>query len=461
MSKFKLSVDSKALNELKSFKNQLDTELQRYAIMPSMVHELFKDGATTVELNTDEVKRLVVDGIGKITYTSCTKCHTADQKWLLTRTNAPTELIGSYTLLRRCRNCEHSATWNIPEVQKSNSKPVAKKAVRKSPKASHGDAIWSAVLKDQGVEMPPSGDKWLPVDYEKVVEVARRAAEEYITANLSSPREIEVKVANLPKVVMQSQHVKFSLLLTALINGVHVMLVGEAGSGKTTAVYNASKAIGKEYYSTSFCATTSKSDLLGYMNAHGDYVQTSFRKSFEFGAVFCADEFDAGNPNTNTVINSALSNEVSGFSDGMVNRHPDFTVVACCNTIGKGANSKYVGRNKLDAATLDRFAVIEWDIDETLEASMLGIYLPQEEFDLEQGGRVSSRQWLEVCKAARKVITEIGAEIVVSPRAVIGGAKLAEAGVGMKHLLDMFIYRGIDRPTRIKLETHLLSELDI
>lgn len=126
------------------------------------------------------------------------------------------------------------------------------------------------------------------------------------------------------------------------------------------------------FYCKSVCAQTSKAELLGFINANGNYIITEFRKAYEFGGVFVLDEVDAGNPNVLAVLNSALSNSVCSFADLMVKKHEDFVLIACANTFGFGSDRQYVGRNQLDAATLDRFSVIEFNYDETLEIALSG-----------------------------------------------------------------------------------------
>ena len=275
---------------------------------------------------------------------------------------------------------------------------------------------------------------------------------ELIHEHAPKPPTLEIKVAELPSVETARQHFKFPLLLICAANGVHTMLTGEAGSGKTSAAKAVAQCLDLDFYAQSFCETTSKADMQGFMNARGEYVPTNFRTAFGNGALFCADEFDAGNPNSNVVINAALANDECGFPDGMQTKSADFVVVACANTFGTGANSKYVGRNKLDAATLDRFACIRWDIDPTLEAAMLGINEPAPAFDLAEGGLVEDHEWLEIIRAARSKASELGSQMLISPRATKNGAKLARAGVGATHLKEMFIFKGCDERTRQALQ---------
>jgi cobaltochelatase CobS len=58
------------------------------------------------------------------------------------------------------------------------------------------------------------------------------------------------------------------------------------------------------------------------------------------------------------------------FPDGMVKRHADFLAVASANTFGRGPDRKYVGRQAIDLATLDRFTVEYIDVDQALEHTL-------------------------------------------------------------------------------------------
>jgi MoxR-like ATPase len=54
----------------------------------------------------------------------------------------------------------------------------------------------------------------------------------------------------------------------------------------------------------------------------------------------------------------------------MVEKHENFRIVATANTYGNGATLEFIGRNAIDGATLDRFTVIDWNIDEILELKL-------------------------------------------------------------------------------------------
>jgi MoxR-like ATPase len=92
--------------------------------------------------------------------------------------------------------------------------------------------------------------------------------------------------------------------------------------------------------------------------------------------VFLLDEMDAADPNVLLVINSALANKRMAVSSRPAKpyaiRHKNFVCIAAANTVGTGADRLYSGRNKLDAATLDRFAIgkVFMDYDPALETAL-------------------------------------------------------------------------------------------
>jgi MoxR-like ATPase len=219
------------------------------------------------------------------------------------------------------------------------------------------------------------------------------------------------------------QHHNFETLIHIVHAGQPVMLVGPAGTGKSHAAEQAAEVLGLEFYAMSVGAQTSKSDLIGYMDAMKNYVTTPFRKAYEEGGLFLLDEIDAGNSNVLIQLNAALANGYMSFPDQMVRRHDNFRFVASANTFGLGANRQYVGRNQLDAATLDRFVTLQWDIDANVEESLaIGHYGPS---------------WLGVVRMVRDYVEQRELRIVVSPRATQRGAKLLAAGLDFNDVLHM------------------------
>jgi hypothetical protein len=251
-------------------------------------------------------------------------------------------------------------------------------------------------------------------------------------------------------------HHKFPLLVAAVNAGVNVMLVGPAGSGKTTAAAKAAEALNLPFYGTG--AINSEYKLTGFIDAQGRIVSTAFRKAFEEGGVFLFDEIDASLPGALLAFNAALANDWFDFPDGCVKRHPDFRVIAGANTFGSGADRQYVGRNQLDAASLDRYAFIDWPYDAALEAALMGAPAPKNApapRSIEPLPGVEAQgtamRFMERVQKVRGAVDALKVRHVVSPRATLHGAKLLAAGFTWSEAEDAVIWKGIDAETKTKI----------
>jgi cobaltochelatase CobS len=237
---------------------------------------------------------------------------------------------------------------------------------------------------------------------------------------------LEVKFKDQPKKDVGLQHKSFADVLSTLSAGVNIALVGPAGSGKTTIVYNAAKVLKLTFASQSVSAQSTVFDFFGYKSATGDYIGTMFREKYENGGVFLLDEFDAGNPNVLAALNQATANGHCPFPDKMIEKHKDFIIVMAGNTFGGGGTIDYVGRNKIDAATLDRFAFIYIDYDEILEKALS-----------------SNENWCLRVQDYRRRVIEKKVRTIISPRATFNGEKLLSAGLSMKTVEEMIIFKGL------------------
>lgn len=238
--------------------------------------------------------------------------------------------------------------------------------------------------------------------------------------------ELIIKQADKKPKNVGKQHKQFGEIFQCLKAGVNVALVGPAGSGKTTAVKECAKALELEFYSKSVSAQTGSHEFFGYQDANGNYVRTIFRDAFENGGVFLLDEFDAGNPNVLAALNQATANGECAFADGMVTKHDDFIVVMAGNTFGHGANSDYVGRNKIDAATLDRFVFIHFGYDEDFETQLS-----------------TNKDWAKKIQTLRKIANDKKIKTIISPRATLNGEKLLQVGMSEKQVLQLTVFKGL------------------
>ncbi len=155
----------------------------------------------------------------------------------------------------------------------------------------------------------------------------------------------------------------------------HVLLVGPTGCGKTHLSKQIAEELGLTFYSTN--AITEEYKLLGYNDISGKYLKTDFIKAIEEGGLFLMDELDASIPEALLLINTALANGYINTPNGKYDVHKNFRCIATANTIN-GANNTYTGRNKLDAATINRFIVVDINYDTNLELQIINNYLKHE-----------------------------------------------------------------------------------
>lgn len=254
-----------------------------------------------------------------------------------------------------------------------------------------------------------------------------------------------------------AMHHAFPKLLAAVMQRVNVMMVGPAGSGKTTAAEKVAEALGLPFYFTGAIDTPYK--LTGFIDAQGRVVETAFRRAFLMGGVFLFDEYDGSMPGAVLPFNAATANRKCDFPDGTFEAHPDFIAIAACNTYGNGASRQYVGRNQLDAATLDRYATLDWDYDPALEAAMLSLPRPKaaplpKDIAPAPADQVPElvRQWVERVQKVRRAIDKLKVRHVVSPRASQAGAKLLAAGWEWADVEASVIWKGLEPDTINKVK---------
>lgn len=163
-------------------------------------------------------------------------------------------------------------------------------------------------------------------------------------------------------------HYKKAEILKLVSAGIATMLVGEKGSGKTTIAMSVAKDLDLDFYSLSMTRQTTLSHLLGFVSVNGQYIESQLYKAATQGGLFLTDEIDAGDPNVLLALNT-IENGYIAFPTGVVEVHKDFRIIATANP--QDEHHHYVGRSKLDAATLDRFDVVEIPLDMKLEESLV------------------------------------------------------------------------------------------
>lgn len=244
-------------------------------------------------------------------------------------------------------------------------------------------------------------------------------------------------------IATEKVHKAFPMFFELLQADLKPFLVGPAGSFKTSSARKAAELLG---YSDdmiiiqSVSMATTEGKLLGFVDAHGKTVSTGFRKAWEEGGFYFMDEIDAGSANSLAVLNAAIDSEWCGFPDGMVKRHEKFRFACAANTYGKGADRQYVGRNKLDAATLNRLVAIEWEYDEELEREIAG---------------ADVAHWVKRVQEVRAATMAAKVEHLVSPRQTFKGAAMLRAGWPLAKCEEVFLWAGLTRDAKEAIQAQL------
>ena len=129
-------------------------------------------------------------------------------------------------------------------------------------------------------------------------------------------------------------------------------------------------------------------------------------------------------------MNAAIANGYFEFPNGRVDlRHVHF--VAAGNTVGSGADEMYTGRMVLDQATLDRFAIIEFDYSMRIEMAI----------------SKGNADLVSFVHQLRDQATSKGIRATFSYRCITMVTKLEKAGMDSVEILKVAVVKGLDKDT--------------
>ena len=256
---------------------------------------------------------------------------------------------------------------------------------------------------------------------DKVAPTKRKKREKIVDFDLTPP------TPQSPDGIVK--HSKHSTILTCIKADIPVYLVGEAGTGKNFTLQSIAEELNLQFYFTNSVQQEFK--ITGFIDAGGTYHETEFYKAFTNGGLFFLDEIDASIPEVLVLLNAAIANRYFEFPTGRVEAHPDFRVVAAGNTCGSGADELYTGRLVLDSATLDRFVVIEFDYDKNIELSLSH----------------NNEHLVNFVRQIRKFAKNHGIRATFSYRCIMSISKLESAGMPLKTILEIAVFKGLDKDT--------------
>lgn len=250
---------------------------------------------------------------------------------------------------------------------------------------------------------------------------------------------IEVKT---PTVQMSHDglfHSEFPTLLHNAAIGQHTFLPGPPGSGKTHAAKQVADTLGWQYVEISFSPDLPESRIWGGRTPDG-FMETPLLEGLrhamdnpDSGLVALFDEMDAARAALLVGMNSAMANNRVTAPNGDALTWGDNVVfIGAANTFGTGPTAEFAGRNKLDAATLDRFAYIPWDTDPIMEAQVVRSFLHGER---EQ----TAADWLDAWRTLRSNVAAYGIKTFITMRGARNGARLIASGVDMHKAMMLVI----------------------
>lgn len=225
-------------------------------------------------------------------------------------------------------------------------------------------------------------------------------------------------------------HERYEEIKMCLENNIPVYLAGPAGSGKNYTVEQIAKELGWNFYFSNSVQQEFK--LTGFIDAGGKFHDTEFYKACtdENDCVFFLDEMDASIPEVLVLLNAAIANGYFEFPNGRVDfDHVHF--VAAGNTVGSGADDVYTGRMVLDQATLDRFAIIEFDYSLRIEMAITK----------------NNTELVEFIHQLRKEAESKGIRATFSYRCMTMVTKLEKSGMDLQMAIKISVVKGLDKDT--------------
>ena len=130
------------------------------------------------------------------------------------------------------------------------------------------------------------------------------------------------------------------------------------------------------------------------------------------------------------LLNAAIANGYFEFPNGRVDfKHVHF--VAAGNTVGSGADDMYTGRMVLDQATLDRFAIIEFDYCLKIEMAITK----------------NNAELVEFIHQLRDEAAKKGIRATFSYRCMTMVTKLEDKGMNLENAIKISVVKGLDKDT--------------
>jgi hypothetical protein len=276
----------------------------------------------------------------------------------------------------------------------------------------------------------------------KVIEAAKPKLEKHIIETFGMmPQVHKIETPAGVTEITGVVHERFDTVLKLVNADIPVFLSGPAGTGKNVICKQVAKALGLEFYFSN--AVTQEYKISGFIDANGKFHETQFYQAFTKGGVFMLDEMDASVPEVLVMLNAAIANRYFDFPTGRVEAHKDFRLIAAGNTFGTGADIEYTGRYQLDAASLDRFALLEINYSPAIEKA-----LAQGDIEL-----------VDFVHAFRKATQSAGMKVLATYRSIERIKKL-DGMMDAREAVQICLVKGMPKDDLSVIVSSIRSELN-
>lgn len=285
-----------------------------------------------------------------------------------------------------------------------------------------------------------------PVDWARVRRIAAEEAAERLKPVIVE-RVVVVREDNGARKEMSGLvHPEFAKLLTLATvlrpRERNILLVGPAGTGKTTAALQLGEALSRDVVFQSIALEPA--ELTGYVDLHGKQKITPFVDAFQNGKVCLLDEMDRYSDKAMVALNAALANGLITLDNGeQIRAHDDFICIGSANTFGTGPDASYTSAERLDRSTQSRFqAKINWGVVPAFELAIAEARWPE--------NPALARATAEHIQRARAALEKLDlhGDAVADARTIITAVELVKADWAMTDIEDLTFLAPLDADQR-------------
>lgn len=360
-------------------------------------------------------------------------------------------------------NGEENGQQAEQESQPEQPKPEPPKEERE--RGSNGGEQGQAQAKEQAPqpeqERQPQGEDELESAAKGLMEQAAKYMDEAKKLrDERRRREEEERRKKEAERQKQNRHSRTDEVVKRLKTLGRAFLVGPSGTGKSTLAMCACRELfgiegtledvvkSGKFAQISFSPDTVSADMLGFTDVNGVFHETEIIRVFRDGGVILFDEMDDADASLLVKLNTMLANRVIPIPGKMVVQHPNCYIVGTANTYGKGGDSIYVGRSRLDGATLDRWkmATIRVEYDEGLETRIIGKALAKRNIR-------ACYEIKAVTTAIRELIEKNKWKQICSTRFVIDASEMMKNGYNIIQVLNTFLLDWNEANARLVMES--------